>query len=127
LLKTAAVTDLPDHVNLLFLQTVEDNTLYPAVYEELKTLLFDHQNTFAKSSADLGFCDILQHDIDTGDARPIKQSPRHPPLAAAAAEDEILDEMLSTGVIEPFNSPWASPVCLVKKKEGTYRLCVDYR
>ena len=50
-----------------------------------------------------------------------------PPLAATAAEDEILDEMLQTGVIEPFCSPWASPVCLVKKKEGTYRFCVDYR
>jgi len=97
------------------------------VTEELNTLLFDHQSTFAKSSADLGFFDILQHDIDTGDARPIKQSPRRPPLAAAATEDEILDKMLSTGVIEPSNSPWASPVCLVKKNEGTYRFCVNYR
>ena len=69
----------------------------------------------------------MQHDIDTGDAYPIKQSPRRPPLAAASAEDEILDDMLNTGVIEPSNSRWASPVCLVKKKEGTYRFCVDYR
>ena len=38
--KTASVTDLPDHVNLLFLQTVEDNTLSPEVSEELKTLYF---------------------------------------------------------------------------------------
>jgi len=127
LLKTAIVDELPEHVNLLFLQTVEENTLSLEVTRDLKTLLFDHQHTFAKNSADLGFCDILKHDVDTGDARPIKQSPRKPPLAAAAAEDEILDDMLSARVIEHSNFPWASPVCLVKKKDTTYRFCVDYR
>ena len=89
--------------------------------KELKILLHDHRDTFASSSADLGFCDIIQHDINTGDARPIKQSPRRPPLAAKESEDEILNDMLSTGVIEPSNSSWASPVCLVKKKDGTFR------
>ena len=63
---------------------------------------------------------------DTGDAKPIKQSPRRPPLAAREAEDEILNEMLATGVIEPSISSWASPVCLVKK-DGTFRFCIDYR
>ena len=119
--------ELPEHVNLLFLQTVENNSLSSEVTADLKALLNEHASTFAKDSSDLGFCDILQHDIDTGDARPIKQYPRRPPLAATAAQDEILDEMLQTGVIEPSCSPRASPVCLVKKKEGTYRFCVDYR
>jgi len=82
---------------------------------------------FATSSADLDFCNILRHDIDTGDACPIKQSPCRPPLAAKDAEDEILDDMLRTGVIEPSTSSWASPVCLVKKKDGTFRFCIDYR
>ena len=74
-----------------------------------------------------GFCPLLLHDVDTGDAPPIKQSPRRPPLSASNAEDEILDEMLSTGVIEPSISEWTSPVCLVKKPDGTYRFCIDYR
>ena len=70
---------------------------------------------------------LVEHDIDTGDVSPIKQSPRRPPLAAREAEDEILDEMLATGVIEPSISSWASPVCLVKKKDGTFRFCIDNR
>jgi len=58
---------------------------------------------------------------------PFKQPPRKPPLSAHDAEDEILDEMLCTGVIQPSNSPWSSPVCMVKKKDGIYRYCIDYR
>jgi len=109
--------ELPDHVNDLVLQTVEGLDLPHDTVEGLKELLYDHRETFASSSSDLGFCPLVEHDIDTGDARPIKQSPRRPPLAAREAEDEILDEMLATGVIEPSISSWASPVCLVKKKD----------
>ena len=48
------------------------------------------------------------------------------PISAGDAEDKILDEMLGTGVIEPANSSWASPVYRVKK-DGTYHFCMDYR
>ena len=119
--------ELPDHVNDLFVQTVEGLDLPHDTIEGLKALLFDHRDTFASSSSDFGFCPLVEHDIDTGDARPIKQSPRRPPVAAREAEDEILDEMLATGVIEPSTSSCASPVCLVKKKDGTFRFFIDYR
>ena len=119
--------ELPEHANVLFLQTVDEIDLPQDTIQGLKLLLYDHRDTFASSSSDLGYCPLVEHDIDTGDARPIKQSPRRPPISAREAEDEILDEMIETGVIEPSNSSWASPVCLVKKKDGTFRFCIDYR
>ena len=118
---------LPDHLKLLYLQTVQENDLSPEISNSLKHILSAHADTFAKHSLDIGFCSVLQHDVDTGDALPIKQSPRRPPLAAREAEDEILNSMLLSGVIEPSTSPWSSPVCLVSKSDGSYRFCVDYR
>ena len=70
---------------------------------------------------------LLKHDIDTGDARTIRQSPRKPPLAAWKAEDEILNEMLDSGVIEPPTSAWASLVCLLRKNGWFFHFCIDYQ
>ena len=38
----------------------------------------------------------------------------------------MIGEMCRNGLIEPFTSPWASLVVLVRKKDGTTRYCVDY-
>ena len=99
----------------------------PSLASNFRDLLVTHQHVFATSSTDIGFCDLLQHDIDTGDSAPIRQPPRRPPLASGTAEDDLINEMLAADVIEPSDSPWASPVCLAKKPDGSYRFCVDYR
>ena len=38
-----------------------------------------------------------------------------------------VQQMLSSNVIRPSNSPWASPVVMVRKKDGSLRFCVDFR
>ena len=54
-----------------------------------------------------------------------------PPYRMAQAElKELkaqLEELLSKGFIRPSTSPWGAPVLFVKKKDGSLRLCIDYR
>ena len=38
-----------------------------------------------------------------------------------------LQELLDKGYIRPSVSPWGAPVLFVKKKDGTFRMCIDYR
>ena len=69
----------------------------------------------------------MNHQIDTNGAQPIRQQARRVPLPHREKVHELLQDMLQKGVISPSKSPWASPIVLVKKKDGTTRFYVDYR
>jgi len=122
-------TDLtiPSHLQDLFEKSVAQGDLAPSHQCSLAALLRRHSDAFATGPMHLGYCSVLEHDVDTGDVEPIRQPQRRPPLSARQAEEDILNEMLQTDVIEPSNSPWSSPVCMVRKKDGNYRYCVEYR
>ena len=93
----------------------------------LRQVVHDYQDIFATKDAAMGRTDVVLHDIDTGNAEPIKGKPRRTPLGL---RDEAMKEeqkMKDMGVIEPSESPWASPVVLVRKKDQSLRYCIDYR
>lgn len=74
-----------------------------------------------------GRTNILNHDVDVGDASPVKQSPyRLNPVKLDLVSKEI-EYMLKHDLIQPSVSPWSSPIVLVKKADGKFRMCVDYR
>ena len=94
---------------------------------KLKETLVDYQDVFALNDEDMGFTDAVEHNIDIDGSKPIKQRMRRLPQNMAEEADKQVDDMLKRGVIEKSNSPWASGVVLVKKKDGSFRFCVDYR
>ena len=70
---------------------------------------------------------LVNHQIITEGALPVKARYRRVP---AAWEDEIesqIQEMLNNGIIRPSSSPWNSPVILAKKKDGKMRFVCDFR
>ena len=64
----------------------------------------------------------LKEEVEAINARPYT----YPYVMKAEIEKQV-EEMLKTGIIRTSNSPFSSPVIPVKKKDGSYRLCVDYR
>ena len=101
--------------------------LSPPDKEELNTLLIQYQDVFAPTSKDLGRTAEVQHTIDTGNATPIKLRPYRTSPMQREEIDKQVDEMLAQNIIQPSVSPWAAPVVLVKKKDGSTRFCVDFR
>ena len=75
----------------------------------------------------LGKTSVTTHKIDTGNAQPMKApSWRRPEVEHLEIEKEV-KTMQDLGVIEKSSSPWNAPVLLVKKPDGSWRFCVDYR
>ena len=99
------------------------------------TLTFNEKETFGEMLAEFpqvfseepGLTDVLEHHLDTGKSPPVSTSPYYLPPVKRDALDGILDDMLRRGQIEPCSGPWASPVIVRKKKDGNWRMIVDYR
>ncbi len=88
-------------------------------------LLQEHKNLF--KAPGMPPARSVDHTIDTGTARPIRQADRPRSPLQHKVIDDFVEENLKTGFIRPSSSPWASPIHLVRKSDGTYRPCIDYR
>lgn len=113
-----------DHseAELCVLQSVEDVDCPPQIVDLLK----EHDHLFATPTT-LPPHRSADHSIPlVPEAQPVKVRPyKYSPIQ----KDEIdrqLQEMLQNGIIRPSSSPFASPVLLVKKKDGSWRFCIDY-
>jgi hypothetical protein len=111
------------------LQNLVENAsgLNPQEREQLCALLLQYTDVFAESHDDFGRTGKIRHEIDTGASAPIRQNVRRVPPAKREEVEKLLDEMCKKKVVQPSTSPWASPVVLVRKKDGSTRFRVDYR
>ena len=94
---------------------------------QLERLLRQHFNVFSAGPQDLGRTSLIYHRIDTGDSGPVRQAMRRVPHEHIPVLKAEVDKLQKAGAVEPSSSPFASPTILVKKKDGSMRLCIDYR
>ena len=94
----------------------------------MRDLIHDYRDVFSLPSEDsLGTAVVIEHRIDIGDAKPFKIAPyKIAPHKLEAVREEIR-EMLEKGVIVPSKIPFSSPIVMVPKKDGSNRMCIDYR
>ncbi|EYB93770.1 hypothetical protein Y032_0179g741 [Ancylostoma ceylanicum] len=95
--------------------------------EPLKGVVDRFDDLFGVFDQELTQTSLVEHDIETGSAQPIRQKARPVPLGTRIELRKILEDLVKRDIIEPSQSNWSSPIVLVRKKDGTLRLCVDYR
>lgn len=95
--------------------------------EQVRSLLLKYESVFATAVNDLGCTNLITHDIPLMDDVPIRQRYRRIPPSDYDEVKAHIRQLLEGQIIRESCSPYASPTVLVRKKDGSLRLCVDYR
>jgi hypothetical protein len=94
---------------------------------EIAMLLHNYQNVFKTPTA-LPPTRAHNHAIPLLEGtNPVKVKPYRYPHSQKTQIEHMVQDMLQQGIIQPSTSPFSSPIILVKKKDGTWRFCTDYR
>lgn len=91
------------------------------------SLLNNCQSVFSTGDKDVGTASVTAHKIVLYDDTPVYQRPRRFPEPITEEIERQCRELCELDIIEPSSSPWSSPVVPIRKKDGSIRLCVDYR
>ena len=90
-------------------------------------MLKRNAQVFSKDDMDMGRTNLVKHHIKLTDPAPFKEAYRRIPPQMYDEVKAHIQEMLDLGAIRPSNSPWASAIVLVRKKDGRLRFCIDLR
>lgn len=95
--------------------------------ERLAHKLSEKAGVFSFEEWDVGLARGVEHTIRLSDSRPFRERSRR--LAPADIEDvrSHLQKLLAAGIIKESRSPYASPIVVARKKNGSIRMCIDYR
>ena len=97
------------------------------LHTEAKEMLKRNAKVFSKIDMDMGRTNLVKHHIKLTDPVPFKEAYRRIPPQMYDEVKAHIQEMLNLGAIRPSNSPWASAIVLVRKKDGRLRFCIDLR
>ena len=134
--KECEVKDAEDDDNVDFLEigrydakeSVADVATGSNLTDEQRSEFMGLANQFASLITEApGTTDLAQHHIKLTSDEPVRSRPYPVPYSMRESLKKDIADMIKMGVIRESDSPYASPVVVVKKKDNTNRVCVDYR
>ena len=118
---------VPEHLQELW-QEAQSTCTTSKQHNQLRHLLTNYADVFSSSDHDVGCTPEVTHSIPTHPgAQPIKQRARRLGPEKEKEVEKQVQELHQHGFIEPGSGAWSSPVVLVKKRDNSWRFCVDYR
>lgn len=118
-------SEMPQH-----LKAVYDDGCYhltAAESRKFKEFLIRRERVFANLERIMERVRIGEYRIKLMDGEPSKEAPRRVPIFKREILDAEILKLEKQGLVEKSNSLWSSQLELVKKKDGSWRVCVDYR
>ena len=94
---------------------------------KINALLYKYSNVFSIHKKDVGMIEGHEHSIEVEDNKPIKLNAHRTSMKQREIISGEIKELLNAGLIEKSRSPYSAPVIVVPKKDGGYRLVIDYR
>ncbi|KAG1955575.1 interleukin-1 receptor accessory protein-like 1-A [Pimephales promelas] len=93
----------------------------------LRQKLSERNNVFSLEEWDVGLEKGVTHHIQLNDPRPFRERSRR--ITPADIDDvrRHIKDLLAAGIIKESRSPYASPIVIARKKNGSVRMCIDYR
>ena len=113
--------------NSEFIDSFDLKHLSETESQKLKKFLTSNQDVFAMGSNETGSTSEVTHTIELLDETPFREKCRPIPPSAYDELREHLSELLNAGIITKSKSPYCSNIVMVRKKDGSLHLCVDYR
>jgi len=89
--------------------------------------LHKFRKVFSSGESDVGLANVTPHKIKLTSDTPIFQRPRRFPPPVTDEVEHHCRTLNALDILEPSSSPWCSPIVPVRKKDGTLRICIDYR
>jgi hypothetical protein len=83
--------------------------------------------TFALTTGELGKRHVIDMHVRLHDDVPVTYRPYRLAYSERIVVRKIIQDLMDNGIVRESESPYSSPILLVKKKSGEYRMCVDYR